>query len=101
MTRQDVEREVGENQPCPNHWCNGLQLTPAMELEQQRDDLQHKLECAQGQIDHDSKHIAELLAALQLAYATIVRLERHAPGTAKGTRDVMDTAIAAAEGRQS
>ena len=40
----------------------------------------------------------ELLEALGLALATIERLERHAPGTAQGTRDVIAAAIAKAEG---
>lgn len=43
----------------------------------------------------------ELLNALEMAEATIVRLERHAPGSAQGTLDVVRAAIAKAEGRES
>lgn len=42
----------------------------------------------------------ELLNALQLAQATIERLHRHAPGSAKGTLDVITAAIAKAEDRE-
>ena len=38
-----------------------------------------------------------LLAALELAEATINRLHRHAPGSAQGTLDVIHAAIAAVE----
>lgn len=39
----------------------------------------------------------ELLNACKVAEATIVRLERHAPGSANGTLDVVRAAIAKAE----
>lgn len=38
--------------------------------------------------------VQELLEVLQLAKATINRLHRHAPGSAKGTLDVIDKTIA-------
>lgn len=42
----------------------------------------------------------DLLNALEIAEATINRLERHAPGSAKGTLDVIHAATAkATEGR--
>ena len=41
----------------------------------------------------------DLLNALQLAVATIERLERHAPNSANGTLDVAKAAIAKAEDR--
>lgn len=40
----------------------------------------------------------ELLQALELAKATIERLHRHAPNSAKGTLDVVSSAIAKAQG---
>ena len=41
----------------------------------------------------------KLLNALELAEATIVRLERHAPGSANGTLDIVRAAIAEALGK--
>ncbi len=40
---------------------------------------------------------AALCDALELAKATIERLERHAPGSARGTLDVVNAAIARAK----
>lgn len=42
----------------------------------------------------------DLLNALSMAQATIERLERHAPGSANGTLDVVRAAIAKAGGAQ-
>jgi hypothetical protein len=42
--------------------------------------------------------VSDLVNALQLAEATIVRLERHAPGSANGTLDVVREAIRRAGG---